>query len=93
MHDRASQHIFDPATMEAFAARRRIQLCRELGIRNIILEGDSLEIVTAMRKNEGWRKLTVVLLMKLESSYPLSSPGRSALCVEKGTTWLMVWLV
>ncbi len=50
MHDRASQHIFDPATMEAFAARRRIQLCKELGIRNIILE----EIVTALRKNEGW---------------------------------------
>jgi ribonuclease HI len=47
-------YISDPATAEAFAARRGIQLCRELGIRNIILEGDSLEIVTAMRKNEGW---------------------------------------
>ncbi len=47
-------YISDPATAEAFAARRGIQLCRELGIRNIILEGDSLEIVTAMQKDEGW---------------------------------------
>lgn len=55
MHDPVSQpYIFDTTTVEAFAARRRIHWCRELGIRNIILEGDSLEIVTTMRKNEGW---------------------------------------
>lgn len=37
-------YIFDPATAEAFAARRGIEFCRELGFRSIIMEGDLLEI-------------------------------------------------
>jgi hypothetical protein len=47
-------YISDSATAEAYAARRGLDFCRELGLRSIILEGDLREIVMALRKEEGW---------------------------------------
>jgi hypothetical protein len=41
--------IQDPATAEALAARRAVELSLSLGITQLILEGDSLQIVQAIQ--------------------------------------------
>jgi hypothetical protein len=46
--------VQDPILAEALAARRAIELCLLLGIRKIILEGDSLQVVHALQvSNKG----------------------------------------
>jgi hypothetical protein len=45
--------IQDPATAEALAARRAAELSLSLGIRKLILEGDSLQIVRAIQEPTG----------------------------------------
>jgi exonuclease III/ribonuclease HI len=45
--------IQDPATAEALAARRAIELGLSLGIRRIVLEGDSLQVVHALQMSNG----------------------------------------
>jgi hypothetical protein len=45
-------HISDPPMAEAMAAREAVQLGRFLGGRRFILEGDALEVVSALRKEE-----------------------------------------
>jgi hypothetical protein len=46
--------VQDPILAEALAARRAIKLCLLLGIRKIILEGDSLQVVHALQvSNKG----------------------------------------
>jgi ribonuclease HI len=41
--------IQDPVLAEALAAKRAVELCLSLGIRKIILEGDSLRVVHALQ--------------------------------------------
>jgi hypothetical protein len=41
--------INDPVTAEALAARRGAELCQSLGILKLVLEGDALQIVQALR--------------------------------------------
>jgi hypothetical protein len=43
-------HIQDPATAESLAARKGAELGVSLGLQNINLEGEALEIVGALRK-------------------------------------------
>jgi ribonuclease HI len=38
----------DPTTAEATAALHAVELCRDVGIQNLILEGDSLAVVKAI---------------------------------------------
>jgi hypothetical protein len=45
--------IKDPTTAEALAARRGAKLCVSLGITRLILEGDALQIVQALRLTGG----------------------------------------
>lgn len=42
-------YIFDPIVVEAYAAWKVVEFSIDLGILNIILEGDVLEIVNALR--------------------------------------------
>lgn len=44
-------HITDPATTESLAAWRAVNLCRDLGFTHVILEGDSLLVVSAISKD------------------------------------------
>jgi hypothetical protein len=46
------QLIIDPTTAEALAAWKMADLCVSMELDNIILEGDSLKVVQAMRKDE-----------------------------------------
>ena len=45
--------IQDPVLAKALAAIRAIKLCLSLGIRKIILEGDSLQVVHALQASNG----------------------------------------
>ena len=40
--------LHEPATAEAMAALRAVEFCREVGINDILLEGDSLLVVKAV---------------------------------------------
>jgi ribonuclease HI len=42
------QFIVDPAVAEAYAALKAVEFCCDLGLWNILLEGDALEIVNAL---------------------------------------------
>jgi ribonuclease HI len=47
--------IFEPAAGEALAARQATEFCRDLGLFDIILEGDSLMVTRALEgKDENW---------------------------------------
>jgi hypothetical protein len=45
----------DPVTAEALAARRAVEVSHMLGLRKIILEGEALQIVQALRLTDGGR--------------------------------------
>lgn len=45
-------YISDPAIAKPFAEWKAVELSRNLGLNNIILGGDSLEIVQALHKDE-----------------------------------------
>ena len=45
--------IQDPVLAEVLAARRAVELCLLMGIRKIILEGDSLQVVQALQASKG----------------------------------------
>jgi hypothetical protein len=45
--------IKDPATAEAMAARRGVELSKSMGIMKLILEGDALQIVQALQSTGG----------------------------------------
>jgi ribonuclease HI len=47
--------ITDPVTAEALAARRAVEVSQTLGLRKIIMEGDALQIVQALRSTGGGR--------------------------------------
>ena len=49
--------IQDPTTAEALAARQAVELSLTLGIRKIILKGDSLQVVHALQSFAGGRSL------------------------------------
>lgn len=49
-------YITDPATAEGLAARRGIELNIQLGIRKLVLEGDSQQIVQALQSGGGERR-------------------------------------
>lgn len=46
------RYISDPATVEALGARRGAELGRFLGLQSLILEGDALEVVLAIQRDE-----------------------------------------
>jgi ribonuclease HI len=46
------QYITDPAVAEAMALRTAAAVRQQLGIMEVILEGDSLEVVQAVKKEE-----------------------------------------
>jgi hypothetical protein len=50
----AQAYISDPMTAEAYAARCGVDFCMDLGLSTIILEGESREILLALRKEEAW---------------------------------------
>ncbi|XP_062155184.1 uncharacterized protein LOC133863239 [Alnus glutinosa] len=45
-------HITDPTHAEAMAAWKAVSFCSDLGLRRATFEGDSLQVVSAMRKDE-----------------------------------------
>jgi ribonuclease HI len=47
---------YDPATSEAMAALVAIELCRDLGVFYVILEGDSLKVVNAINEDQSSRR-------------------------------------
>lgn len=47
-------YISDPTIAEALAVTQGLQLCRDLGVQRIIVEGDSLEIISAIQRDSGW---------------------------------------
>ena len=44
--------MYNPATSEAFAARRVVEFCLEVGIYDVFREGDSLSVVRAMKDSQ-----------------------------------------
>lgn len=42
------RYVIDPLVAKALASRQGVELCRELGIYAILLEGDAREIVSAL---------------------------------------------
>jgi hypothetical protein len=53
-HVRASMctikpYVLDPIVAEALTAQQWVELCRDLGIQSILLEGDAKEIVLALK--------------------------------------------
>lgn len=51
-HVESRQYIIAPITVEALAAWKMVGLCVLMEFNNVILEGDSLEVVQALRKEE-----------------------------------------
>lgn len=50
--------IIDPTVAEAFAALKAVAFGRDLGLHNVILEGDVLEIVHALRREDStWNRV------------------------------------
>jgi ribonuclease HI len=45
-------YIYDPVMAEAMAVWMAVELVGQLGFSNFILEGDSLEVVKAMQREE-----------------------------------------
>jgi hypothetical protein len=54
--------IQDPVTAEALAARRAVEFSRTLGVGELILEGDALQIVEALQSEDGGRSLYGVII-------------------------------
>jgi len=49
--------LTDPIIAELFVALRAVEFCRNRGFSHIILEGDSLIVITALNnKNDNWRR-------------------------------------
>jgi hypothetical protein len=46
------QFIMDPTMVEALAFRTAVELRHQLGLMDVIFEGDSFEVVQAVRKEE-----------------------------------------
>jgi uncharacterized protein YwbE len=46
------EFISDPTLAEAMAARKGVEFAKMLGLRSFLMEGDSLEIVEAIRNGE-----------------------------------------
>jgi hypothetical protein len=46
-------YITDPALAEAIASRRGVEFCTEMGFRSITMEGHAMEIVLALKKEDG----------------------------------------
>jgi ribonuclease HI len=47
--------VYDPITDEAMAARRAVEFCHEVGVFDVILEGDSLLVVKVVKdKKPNW---------------------------------------
>ncbi|XP_059441892.1 uncharacterized protein LOC132174217 [Corylus avellana] len=53
MFGTSKEYVQDPSMAEAIAAREAVLLAQRLELRHIILEGDSLEIVQLLQKEEG----------------------------------------
>ena len=54
--------IRDPATAEALAARRGVELYKSLGIMKLILEGDALQIVQVLQSTGGrWDPYVLII--------------------------------
>lgn len=49
-HCTTRQLISNPTVVEAVGAWVAVDMCRQLGITHVILEGDSLEVVQAIQK-------------------------------------------
>ena len=47
---------FDPTTAEDVAALYAAELCRDLGVLDIFLEGDSMTMVKAIETNPSWSR-------------------------------------
>jgi hypothetical protein len=54
--------IQDPVTAEALAARRAVEFSRMLGVGELILEGDALQIVEALQSEDGGRSLYGIII-------------------------------
>ena len=50
------KYIMDPATAEATAAWKAVELGYELGWRHIILEGDALAVINMLNSKDRWMK-------------------------------------
>jgi ribonuclease HI len=44
--------VYDPVTAEAMAARTAVEFCKEVGIYDVFLEGDSLLVVKAVKSTQ-----------------------------------------
>lgn len=44
-----TNHITAPEIVEAVAALKEVTFCRELGLSKVILEGDALQVVNALK--------------------------------------------
>lgn len=55
--------IMDPTLVEAVVAWKAVELCCEYGFQRVILEGDTLEIIQALRNAESsWRRYGQLLM-------------------------------
>jgi hypothetical protein len=54
--------LFDPTTAEALAAWKMAELCVSMDCNSVILEGDSMEVVQALRNDEvSWGRYSAVI--------------------------------
>jgi ribonuclease HI len=55
-------HIVDPTTAEAVGAWQTVEFCRQMGFSEIIIEGDSIEVVQALRRGDScWTSYGTVI--------------------------------
>jgi hypothetical protein len=53
----SKEYIYDPTMAKAVAAWRAVEVACRLDLQGIMLEGNSLDIVQALRKNGSWWSL------------------------------------
>jgi hypothetical protein len=62
MMSKTINFIQDPVTVETLATRRAVEFSRMLGVGELILEGDALQIVEALQSEDGGRSLYGIII-------------------------------
>jgi hypothetical protein len=58
----SKQYIIDPTTVEALVAWKMVELCVSMDCNSVILEGDSMEVVQALRNEEvSWGRYSTLI--------------------------------
>lgn len=74
------QYIIDPTTDEALATWKMAQLYVAMGLNDVMLEGDSLEVVQALCKESTWGRYGALIT---DAKFLLQNAQRWSVCLVK----------